>query len=222
MGAADVAIVFDCDQAGRDAAARIAADLKAAGVRGSVIDLANRRHDGYDLTDWRSSRPELHGAELRWALGAPGTRSCSRRTGPRAMRLSSWCAVVPRRGRRGGLLVVPVGLRCCGRGSRGRFRARPRRRWRRRGVRVRSARRERLPARIRCRPPRLRFAARVTCRSTSMLSARRARSSPLRSASAIAPSAAPATITPRAASATRRCAASWADRSCPACAWSWS
>jgi hypothetical protein len=40
---------------------------KAAGVRGSVIDLANRRHDGYDLTDWLSSRPELHGGELRWA-----------------------------------------------------------------------------------------------------------------------------------------------------------
>jgi hypothetical protein len=43
-----------------------------------VIDLANLRHDRYDLTDWLSSRPELHGAELRWALGAPGTRSCSR------------------------------------------------------------------------------------------------------------------------------------------------
>jgi DNA primase len=38
-----VVIVFDCDRAGRDAAARIAADLKGAGVRGSVIDLANRR-----------------------------------------------------------------------------------------------------------------------------------------------------------------------------------
>src|SRR5450755_1932023 len=59
------------------AAARIAADLKAAGVRGSVIDLANRRHDGYDLTDWLSSRPELHGAELRRALGAPSTRARS-------------------------------------------------------------------------------------------------------------------------------------------------
>ena len=72
-----VSIVFDCDQAGRDAAARIAADLKAAGVRGSVIDLASRRHDGYDLTDWLASRPELHGAELCWALGAPGTRARS-------------------------------------------------------------------------------------------------------------------------------------------------
>jgi DNA primase len=72
-----VAIAFDCDQAGRDAAARSAADLKAAGVRGSVIDLADRRHDGYDLTDWLSSRPELHGAELRRALGAPGTRARS-------------------------------------------------------------------------------------------------------------------------------------------------
>jgi hypothetical protein len=54
-----------------------AADLKAAGVRGSVIDLASRRHDGYDLTDWLASRPELHGAELCWALGAPGTRARS-------------------------------------------------------------------------------------------------------------------------------------------------
>jgi len=51
---------------------------KAAGVRGSVIDLANRRHHGYDLTDWLSSRPELHGGGLRWALGARGTHSCSR------------------------------------------------------------------------------------------------------------------------------------------------
>jgi len=67
--------VFDCDQAGRDAAARIAADLKAAGVCGSVIDLASRRHDGYDLTDWLSSSPELHGAQLRRGLGAPGIRS---------------------------------------------------------------------------------------------------------------------------------------------------
>ena len=36
-----VSVVFDCDRAGRDAAAaRIAGDLKAAGVRGSIIDLA--------------------------------------------------------------------------------------------------------------------------------------------------------------------------------------
>ena len=34
-----VSVVFDCDRAGGEAAARIAGDLKAAGVRGSVIDL---------------------------------------------------------------------------------------------------------------------------------------------------------------------------------------
>lgn len=33
-----VSVVLDCDPAGREAAARIAADLKAAGVRGSIID----------------------------------------------------------------------------------------------------------------------------------------------------------------------------------------
>ena len=35
-----VSIVFDCDRAGRDAAARIAGALKAAGGRGSIVDLA--------------------------------------------------------------------------------------------------------------------------------------------------------------------------------------
>jgi Toprim-like len=69
-----VSIAFDCDQAGREGAGRIAADLKAAGVRGTIIDLAPRRQDGYDLTDWLYSRPELHGAEVGSALGAPGTR----------------------------------------------------------------------------------------------------------------------------------------------------
>ena len=70
-----VSIVLDCDHAGREAAARIAGDLKAVGVRGSIINLAPRRHDGYDLTDWLSCRPEPHGAELGQALGAPGTRT---------------------------------------------------------------------------------------------------------------------------------------------------
>ena len=38
-----VSVVLDCDRAGRDAAARIAGDLKAAGVRGSIVDLAPDR-----------------------------------------------------------------------------------------------------------------------------------------------------------------------------------
>jgi DNA primase len=40
-----VSVALDCDHAGRDAAARIAADLKAAGVRGSIVDLP-------DLDGW--------------------------------------------------------------------------------------------------------------------------------------------------------------------------
>ena len=59
----------------RVAAARIAGDLKAVGVRGSIIDLAPRRRDGYDLTDWLACRPEPHGAELGRALGAPHIHS---------------------------------------------------------------------------------------------------------------------------------------------------
>ena len=46
-----VSIVFDSTRPGRDAAARIAGDLEAAAVRGSIVDLAPNRHDGYDLTD---------------------------------------------------------------------------------------------------------------------------------------------------------------------------
>ena len=66
-----VSVVLDCDRAGREAAVRIAADLKAAGVRGSIIDLARDRQDGYDLTDWLNARADLTGAQLRQALGAP-------------------------------------------------------------------------------------------------------------------------------------------------------
>ena len=41
-----VSVVLDCDRAGREAAARIAADLRAAGVRGGIVDLARARTDG--------------------------------------------------------------------------------------------------------------------------------------------------------------------------------
>jgi hypothetical protein len=70
-----VSVVFDCDRAGREAAARIAADLKGAGVRGSIVDLARARTDGYDLTEWLADRERLGAQELRRALGAPGARS---------------------------------------------------------------------------------------------------------------------------------------------------
>ena len=56
-----VTVVMDCDPAGRDAAARIAADLRPlAAVR--VKDLAPGRNDGYDLTDRLLDRqPTLRG-----------------------------------------------------------------------------------------------------------------------------------------------------------------
>ena len=69
-----VSVVFDCDRAGREAAARIAADLKAAGVHGSVVDLARARADGYDLTEWLAERESLGEQELRRALAEPGAR----------------------------------------------------------------------------------------------------------------------------------------------------
>ena len=65
---------------GRDAAARIADDLKAAAVRGSVVDLAHDRHDGYDLTDWLDERFAVPRARARRARStrhppiAPGAR----------------------------------------------------------------------------------------------------------------------------------------------------
>lgn len=70
----DVSVVLDCDRAGREAAARIAADLRAAGVRGSIVDLARARADGYDLTEWLAERESLGGQELRRRLGAPDAR----------------------------------------------------------------------------------------------------------------------------------------------------
>jgi DNA primase len=73
-----VSIVLDCDRAGRGAAARIAADLKSAGVRGSILDLAPGRHDGYDLTDWLDERRGVARECLRAGLGAPDSRPRSR------------------------------------------------------------------------------------------------------------------------------------------------
>jgi hypothetical protein len=69
-----VSVVLDCDHAGREAATRIAGDLEAAGVRGSIVELAPGRADGYDLTEWLAERAELGARELRRALGAPGAR----------------------------------------------------------------------------------------------------------------------------------------------------
>ena len=47
----EVTVVMDCDEHGREAAARVSNDLSTVSdVR--VLDLAPDRNDGYDLTDW--------------------------------------------------------------------------------------------------------------------------------------------------------------------------
>jgi hypothetical protein len=51
-----VTVVMDCDPAGRDAGARIVADLRQFADL-DLIDLASTRGDGYDLTDWLRESP---------------------------------------------------------------------------------------------------------------------------------------------------------------------
>ena len=66
-----VAVVMDCDRAGRIAAGRVAGDLQAAGAIARMVDLAPGRDDGYDLTDWlaeRDSDPARLLAALRWLV----------------------------------------------------------------------------------------------------------------------------------------------------------
>ena len=63
-----VAVVMDCDPAGRIVAWRIACDLQAAGAIARVIDLAPGRDDGYDLTDWLAERDSDPPARLLAAL----------------------------------------------------------------------------------------------------------------------------------------------------------
>ena len=74
-----VSVIMDCDRPSREAAIRIASDLKAAGVRGSVIDLAPGRDDAYDLTDWLDDRRDWPLKRIRrsaWRPRRPGGRAC--------------------------------------------------------------------------------------------------------------------------------------------------
>jgi len=75
-----VSVVLDCDRAGRRAATRITRDLKAAGVRGSIVDLAPDRDDGYDLSDWLHERRSV--PRERAGLAAPDPRTRSRPAHP--------------------------------------------------------------------------------------------------------------------------------------------
>ena len=102
-----VSVVLDCDRAGREAAARIAADLKAVGVRGSIVELARGRADGYDLTDWLAERESLGAQHLRPALDrAPG---CRRRVGDRRRLYGDLVRVAIRRPLLGCVAVVHGG-----------------------------------------------------------------------------------------------------------------
>lgn len=70
-----VSVVMDSDDAGRVAAERIASDLRAAGVHGSIIDLASSRDDGYDLTDWLSDHEDWPVGRMCAALGCRGAEA---------------------------------------------------------------------------------------------------------------------------------------------------
>ena len=60
-----VTVVMDCDRQGREAAARIAADLKATAAAVAIADLDPNRDDGYDLTDWLDQNRQLSVRALR-------------------------------------------------------------------------------------------------------------------------------------------------------------
>ena len=73
-----VSVVMDCDHAGREAARRIAGDLRDAGAHGSIIDLAPGREDGCDLTDWLFDHRDWPVVRLRAALGSHGAKPAVR------------------------------------------------------------------------------------------------------------------------------------------------
>ena len=60
-----VTVVMDCDRQGREAAARIAEDLKATAAAVAIADLDPNRDDGYDLTDWLDQNRQLSVRALR-------------------------------------------------------------------------------------------------------------------------------------------------------------
>ncbi|MGH2857053.1 MAG: toprim domain-containing protein [Solirubrobacteraceae bacterium] len=71
-----VTVVMDCDLPGRAAARRIAADLRGR-CEIEVIDLDQRRGDGYDLTDALLSHPQYTVVGIRHSASwpPPATRS---------------------------------------------------------------------------------------------------------------------------------------------------
>ncbi len=68
-----VTIVMDADQAGRTAAARIAAHVAAVAREVRVADLHPGREDGADLTDWLVANRDASASELRVRLARTTT-----------------------------------------------------------------------------------------------------------------------------------------------------
>lgn len=72
-----VCVVFDCDEPGRTAAQRVAADIAATAADVRVLDLDRGRDDGYDLTDFlrpavdQAGRDAARGLLLDCAEQAP-------------------------------------------------------------------------------------------------------------------------------------------------------
>ena len=76
----EVTVVMDADRAGREAAARIARDLRAHGARAAIVDLDPSRDDGYDLSDWlrAGNKPtQLPSACALTTGDGPGPRATS-------------------------------------------------------------------------------------------------------------------------------------------------
>ncbi len=79
-----VTVVMDADEAGRAAAARIAADLVAVALEVRVADLHPGREDGADLTDWLIANRDASASELRARLARTTTLVSAE---PRTMQL---------------------------------------------------------------------------------------------------------------------------------------
>jgi hypothetical protein len=71
----DVTVVMDADRPGREAAVRIAHDLKRHGARSTIVDLDPTRDDGYDLSDWLQAGNKP--AAFPHALGATSNTSAN-------------------------------------------------------------------------------------------------------------------------------------------------
>jgi hypothetical protein len=98
-----VVVCFDCDVAGRRAAARVAQSLAEAGVDARVLDLWPDRVDGFDLTDYTAKarsadeRGEARRLLVRMAERAPLASVRPRQGEDRRLDLRPLAAVRPRR-----------------------------------------------------------------------------------------------------------------------------